>query len=96
MMRRLLRWIVAASVSVFALFGVTASLETSPTSSLTSATSVGTTAMALGTSVTIRLELGPGEAGAVIGRPLTPISVAGVARRTTRRVVVRHHYYYHH
>jgi len=28
-------------------------------------------------------------AGAVIGRPLTPLSYAGVARRTTRRVVVR-------
>lgn len=26
-------------------------------------------------------------AGAVIGRPLTPLSYAGVARRTTRRVV---------
>ena len=26
-------------------------------------------------------------AGAVIGRPLTPVSYAGVARRTTRRVV---------
>jgi hypothetical protein len=24
-------------------------------------------------------------AGAVVGRPLTPVSVAGVARRTTRR-----------
>jgi hypothetical protein len=28
------------------------------------------------------------EAGAVVGAPLTPMSVAGVARRTTRRVVV--------
>jgi len=28
------------------------------------------------------------EAHAFIGRPLTPLSVAGVARRTTRRVVV--------
>ncbi|WP_234683637.1 hypothetical protein [Bradyrhizobium monzae] len=27
-------------------------------------------------------------AGAVIGRPLTPLSYAGVARRTTRRAVV--------
>jgi hypothetical protein len=27
------------------------------------------------------------EAHAVVGRPLTPVSVAGVARRTTRRVV---------
>jgi hypothetical protein len=28
------------------------------------------------------------EAAAIVGAPLTPISVAGVARRTTRRVVV--------
>jgi hypothetical protein len=28
-------------------------------------------------------------AGAIVGRPLTPVSVAGVARRTTRRVVRR-------
>jgi hypothetical protein len=27
------------------------------------------------------------EAGAIIGRPLTPVSVAGVARRTTRREI---------
>lgn len=29
------------------------------------------------------------EAEAVVGRPLTPVSVAGVARRTSRRVVRR-------
>jgi hypothetical protein len=29
-----------------------------------------------------------GEAHAIVGAPLTPVSVAGVARRTTRRVVV--------
>jgi hypothetical protein len=28
------------------------------------------------------------EAHAVVGRPLTPVSAAGVARRTTRRMVV--------
>ena len=28
------------------------------------------------------------EAQAVVGRPMTPMSVAGVARRTTRRVIV--------
>lgn len=28
------------------------------------------------------------EAHAIVGRPLTPVSVAGVARRTTRRVIV--------
>ena len=30
-----------------------------------------------------------GDAQAVIGRPLTPVSVAGVARRTARRTVRR-------
>jgi hypothetical protein len=29
----------------------------------------------------------PGSAYAIIGRPLTPVSYAGVARRTTRRAV---------
>jgi hypothetical protein len=29
-----------------------------------------------------------GSAEAVVGRPLTPVSVAGVARRTTRRCAV--------
>ena len=29
------------------------------------------------------------EAHAIVGRPLTPVSAAGVARRTTRRVIVR-------
>ena len=33
------------------------------------------------------LLLGGGEAQAVIGRPATPFSYAGVARRTTRRTV---------
>lgn len=33
------------------------------------------------------LLLGGGDAHAVIGRPLTPLSYAGVARRTTRRAV---------
>lgn len=28
------------------------------------------------------------EAGAIIGRPLTPVSVAGVGRRTVRRCAV--------
>jgi len=28
------------------------------------------------------------EAQAIVGRPLTPVSVAGVARRTTRRAIV--------
>jgi hypothetical protein len=29
-----------------------------------------------------------GDASAIIGRPLTPLSFAGVARRTTRRAVM--------
>ena len=33
------------------------------------------------------LMLGGGDAHAVIGRPMTPVSYAGVARRTTRRTV---------
>jgi hypothetical protein len=35
------------------------------------------------------------QAQARVGRPLTPGSVAGVARRTTRRTVARHSYYGH-
>ncbi len=39
-----------------------------------------------------------GEAFAIIGRPLTPMSYAGVARRTTRRTVAvtaaAHPYYW--
>jgi hypothetical protein len=34
------------------------------------------------------LSLSFGKAEARVGRPLTPVSVAGVARRTTRRAVV--------
>ncbi|WMS43805.1 hypothetical protein RDV64_05250 [Acuticoccus sp. MNP-M23] len=30
-----------------------------------------------------------GPAHAIVGRPLTPLSVAGVARRTTRRTIRR-------
>lgn len=36
------------------------------------------------------------QAQARIGRPLTPMSVAGVARRTTRRHVYGHAAYYAH
>jgi hypothetical protein len=39
------------------------------------------------------LSVSQDEAYAVVGRPATPGSVAGVARRTTRRAY-RHHYYY--
>lgn len=37
---------------------------------------------------TVELGLAGREAHAIIGRPLTPFSYAGVARRTTRRAVV--------
>ncbi len=36
------------------------------------------------------------KAQARVGRPLTPGSVAGVARRTTRRTIARHSYYGRH
>jgi hypothetical protein len=42
----------------------------------------------LGWSAGERLSLSVGSAEARVGRPLTPVSVAGVARRTTRRAVV--------
>jgi hypothetical protein len=35
------------------------------------------------------LVIGGRDANAVVGRPLTPVSYAGVARRTTRRTVRR-------
>jgi len=45
----------------------------------------------------VTLVAGPGfavrEAQAVVGRPLTPMSYAGVARRTTRRAVAAGTYY---
>jgi hypothetical protein len=40
----------------------------------------------------VTLLLAPQSAQAIIGRPATPRSVAGVARRTTRRVVRRGYY----
>jgi len=39
---------------------------------------------------------GIGSAQARIGRPLTPMSYAGVARRTTRRAYRRGYYYGYH
>ncbi|WP_164018573.1 hypothetical protein [Pyxidicoccus trucidator] len=38
-------------------------------------------------ALTLASVLFAGEVLAVVGRPLTPVSVAGVARRTTRRTV---------
>ena len=42
----------------------------------------------LGWSADEGISLSLGRAEARVGRPLTPVSVAGVARRTTRRAVV--------
>ena len=48
---------------------------------------------ALVSAVALEISHSPGvliqDAEARIGRPLTPVSVAGVARRTTRRTVAR-------
>jgi hypothetical protein len=52
---------------------------------------IGVAAAGLFTSETVwRFEGGPlaSEAGAVIGAPRTPVSYAGVARRTARRTTV--------
>ncbi len=50
-------------------------------------------AAALVAAVVLEVSLNPGvfiqSAEARIGRPLTPVSVAGVARRTTRRTIAR-------
>ncbi len=48
-------------------------------------------ALGLGLLVAAVFELPPlvGEAHAVVGRPLTPMSYAGVARRTSRRTTRR-------
>src|SRR5262245_5465623 len=44
-------------------------------------------------TVAAALYLGGSDALAVVGRPLTPVSYAGVARRTTRRSVAAGSYY---
>lgn len=44
---------------------------------------------ALGALPAAGVLLAPGDAHAVIGRPLTPVSYAGVARRTSRRTTRR-------
>jgi hypothetical protein len=46
-------------------------------------------------SKTIGITVTADQAHARVGRPLTPGSVAGVARRTTRRTVARHSYGHH-
>lgn len=60
--------------------------KTSRHSALRAVVAAGATVLAIGAlTETGPLMLGGGEAEAVIGRPLTPMSYAGVARRTTRR-----------
>jgi len=57
--------------------------------------------VALATAFTLEIDpvslmsgkVGPQPAEARVGRPLTPASVAGVARRTTRRTIRRGAYY---
>ena len=57
--------------------------------------------VALATAFTLEIDpisivtgkIGPQPAEARVGRPLTPASVAGVARRTTRRTIRRGAYY---
>src|SRR5688572_1851095 len=43
---------------------------------------------AIACAATIASAVHPSPASAIIGRPFTPMSYAGVARRTTRRAVV--------
>jgi hypothetical protein len=50
----------------------------------------------IGALKTTGITINTDQAHARIGRPLTPGSVAGVARRTTRRTIARHSYYGHH
>jgi hypothetical protein len=51
--------------------------------------------LALSAMAELKLETGVfvSEAQAVVGRPLTPVSYAGVARRTSRRTARRQDYY---
>jgi hypothetical protein len=56
-------------------------------------TLVAVFAIEIGPSAIINGEFGPSSAEARIGRPLTPGSAAGVARRTTRRAFRRGAYY---
>lgn len=49
------------------------------------ALAVGLSVLELGASMVPGLSGPVSEAWAVVGRPLTPVSVAGVSRRTSRR-----------
>lgn len=57
------------------------------------ALAAGLAGMELGEQLAIPGVYGPvSEAGAIVGRPLTPVSYAGVARRTVRRCAVGVYY----
>jgi hypothetical protein len=58
------------------------------TASFACAAFVGAAMFSIGSSADGSLSIGVSDAQARVGRPLTPVSVAGVARRTTRRAVV--------
>jgi hypothetical protein len=48
--------------------------------------------LAIGDNGSRNGQLGVSSAQAIVGRPLTPVSVAGVARRTARRCAVGVYY----
>jgi len=57
------------------------------------ALTVGVTGLEIGEQLSIPGVYGPvSSAEAIVGRPLTPVSVAGVARRTVRRCAVGVYY----
>ena len=58
------------------------------TVALAAGTLVGAALLSFGWTEQGRLSLSVESAQARVGRPLTPVSVAGVARRQTRRAVV--------
>lgn len=60
------------------------------------ATVLSVTPYSIEASKTAGIGIEADQAQARVGRPLTPGSVAGVARRTTRRTIARHSYYGHH
>jgi hypothetical protein len=60
---------------------------------ITVAALVAVFAIEIGPNTIVYGKLGPSAAEARIGRPLSPGSVAGVARRTTRRSIRRGAYY---
>jgi hypothetical protein len=58
------------------------------TSSFACIAFVGAATLSVFPSADGKVSVGLATAQARVGRPLTPVSVAGVARRTTRRAVV--------